>query len=233
MGPAREPHATLIYRNDFSNAGDNAAKELAADWAMEGKGIAACQGGALRLRSTIFTVPRDKDGHFNFWLKRDLPADLAIEWGFRFPPEGEEGLAIIFWGAKGRHGEDIFDPALPPRRGEVMEDYHSGAIDAYHLSFIARGRKSANLRKNYGFHLAASAPDLVTPAGANRWHKLRLSQYKRRIHFTVNGSTCIDWQDDGQTFGPVINTGGKMSFRQQNNLFYGEYRNLSIYALHE
>ena len=36
MGPAREPHATLIYRSDFSNSGDDAANGLAADWVMEG-----------------------------------------------------------------------------------------------------------------------------------------------------------------------------------------------------
>jgi len=227
----KEPKATLIYENSFAKSAEEWKKEMAEDWVMEGKGIAECGNGYLSLRSEIFTVPRDKDGHFNFWLKRDFPPDVRFEWEFRFPEQGPEGLAIIFWNAKGRNGEDIFDPSLPKRLGEHMEHYHSGAINAYHTSYIARGRGTANLRKNYGFHLLTSGPDLVTPAGPDKWHLIQVEQFKARIRLLVNGETCYDYTDDGSVGGPPIETGGKMSFRQQNNLYRGEYRNFKVFAL--
>ena len=42
-----------------------------------------------------------------------------------------------------------------------MSDMHSGAIDCYHTSYIARGRKEANLRKNYDFATDAYATTFV------------------------------------------------------------------------
>ena len=112
-----EPTAELVYENAFDKDQKSWEEEMAADWVMEGKGIAECGNGYLSMRSEIFTVPRDKDGHFNFWLKRDFPANVRFEWEFRFPEEGPQGLAIIFWNAKGCNGEDIFDPSLPERLG--------------------------------------------------------------------------------------------------------------------
>ncbi|MDP6777580.1 MAG: DUF1961 family protein [Candidatus Latescibacteria bacterium] len=228
MGDASQ---TLIYENAFDKSQDEWAAEMAEDWSMEGKGIAECGNGHLSLRSEIFTVPRDKDGHFNFWLKREFPANVAFEWEFCYPEPGEEGLAIIMWAARGRKGTDIFDPSLPPRKGEVMSDMHSGAIDCYHTSYIARGRKEANLRKNYGFHLVASGPDLSTVSQPDEWHTIRLTQMNATITLLFDGRECYRYHDDGTEGGPPIETGGAFGFRQQNNLYRGDYRNFRVYGL--
>lgn len=225
--------ATLIYENAFDRSPEDWAGEMQRNWVMEGKGIAECGNGCLSLRSEIFTVYRHKDGHFNFWLKRDFPANVAFEWEFRYSEPGEEGLAIIMWAAKGRKGEDIFDPKLPPRRGEEMRDMHSGAINCYHTSYIARSRKTANLRKNRGFHLLTTSHDLSAVGAPGKWHVIRVEQYKGAITLLFDGKPVYRHVDDGSVGGPPIETGGKFGFRQQNNLYLGEYRNLKVYSLRE
>jgi hypothetical protein len=220
-----------IYENSFDKSQDNWIDEMRLDWVMEGKGIAECGAGHLALRSEIYTEPRDKDGHFNFWLKREFPANVAFEWEFRYPEPGHEGLAIVMWSAKGRNGENIFDSDLPPRKGEVMSDMHSGAINCYHTSYIARGRKIANLRKNYGFHLVTHGRDLSTVSMPDEWHVVRLEQCDGTIRLLFDGKESYQYFDDGSVGGPPIETGGMFGFRQQNNLYQGEYRNFKVYSL--
>jgi hypothetical protein len=222
---------TLLYENAFDETAEGWAEEMRADWVMEGKGIAECGDDYLSLRSEIYTEPRDRDGHFNFWLKRDFPADVAFEWSFRYPEPGHEGLAIVMWAAMGRNGEDLFDPALPERKGEVMSDMHSGAINCYHTSYIARGRLEANLRKNYGFHLISHGHDLSTVSEPDEWHVLRVEQYQNSISLLFDGKPSYQHHDDGSVGGPPITTGGKFGFRQQNNLYRGEYRDFKVYGL--
>jgi len=221
---------SLIYENSFDRSQEGWLAEMHADWVIEGKGIAECGGGHLSLRSEIFTEPRHEDGHFNFWLKREFPANVAFEWEFRYPEPGHGGLAIVMWGAKGRNGEDIFDPELPRRRGEVMSDMHSGAINCYHASYIARARKVANLRKNHGFHLVAQGHDLSTVSMPDEWHVVRLEQCDGTIRLIFDGKESFQYTDDGTVGGPPIATGGKFGFRQQNNLYRGDYRNLKVYT---
>jgi hypothetical protein len=224
-------NGTLIYENSFGKGHDDWLAEKQEHWVMEGKGVATCGGGGLSLRSEIFTEPRDRDGHFNFWLKRDFPANVAFEWEFRYAEPGHQGLAIIMWAAMGRNGEDLFDPGLPPRRGEEMGDMHSGAINCYHTSYIARGRKEANLRKNYGFHLVANGHDLTTVSLPDQWHVIRVEQHSRTIRLSFDGKESLHYTDDGSVGGPPIETGGKFGFRQQNNLYQGDYRNFKVFSL--
>jgi hypothetical protein len=221
----------LLYANDFGRPQSEWAAEMRDDWVLEGRGIAECGDGGLSLRSEMFTVPRAEDGHFNFWLKRDFPADVAFEWDFRYAEPGDQGLAIIMWAARGRNGEDIFDPALPIRRGAVMSDMHSGAINCYHTSYIARGREVANLRKNHGFHLLASGPDLSTVSRPGEWHRIRLEQYRDTITLLFDHVVAYRHVDDGSMGGNPIRTGGKFGFRQQNNLYRGDYRNFQVFGL--
>ena len=93
---------TLIYENKFDKSQADWNKEMQEHWVLEGKGIPECGNGYLSLRSEIFTVPRDRDGHFNLWLKKDFPPNVAFEWEFRYSEPGEQGLAIIIWAAEGR-----------------------------------------------------------------------------------------------------------------------------------
>jgi hypothetical protein len=223
---------TLIYENSFScQQQEEWEVEMSEDWVMEGKGIAECGNGYLSLRSEIFTVPRDSDGHFNFWLNRDFPANVAFEWEFRYAEPGDQGLAIIIWAAKGRNGEDIFDPSLPQRKGEIMTDFTTGALNCYHTSYIARGRQTANLRKNYGMNLLTESHDLSSVSQPGEWNVIRVEQNRGTIRLLFNGKESFRYFDDGTVGGPMIDTGGKMGFRQQNNLYRGDYRNFRVYSL--
>jgi hypothetical protein len=223
---------TLIYENSFNMNQEDWNREMQKNWVLEGKGIMESGKGHLSMRSEIFTVPRDRDGHFNLWLKKDFPANVAFEWEFRYAEPGE-GLAIIIWAAKGRNGEDIFDPSLPVRRGEVMSDFHTGAVNCYHTSYIARSRKTANLRKNYGFHLLTEGHDLSTVSQPDEWHVIRLEQCGGKIRLLFDGRETYRYTDDGSVGGSPILTGGKFGFRQQNNLYRGDYRNLRVYHLED
>jgi hypothetical protein len=184
------------------------------------------------LRSRWFSVERSKveTDHFTFWLNREFPADVAIEWEFRFPPKEQnaDGLAILFWGGKGLNGEDVLDPKLARRNG-IFERYYDGDINCFHTSYLAIGRQTANLRKNKGFHLPASGWDLSSKFPALAWHKVRVTQNGPLVELRLNGEVSYAWNDDGKKFGPRMG-GGKLAFRQQNNLLFGEYRNLKVFA---
>ncbi len=225
------PTETLLYENAFDKSQADWEAEMRDHWVMEGKGLTECGNGYLRMRSEIFTVPRDKDGHFHIWLKKDFPANVAFEWEFRYTEPGDQGLAILIWGTKGQKGEDLFDPSIPPRRGEVMSDFHSGPINCYHTSYIARGRKTANLRKNHGFHCLGDGPDLSTVSKPDEWHTIRVEQFQGTIRLLFDGKESYAHLDDGSMGGPAIESGGKMAFRQQNNLHEGHYRNFKVFGL--
>jgi hypothetical protein len=224
------PVKTLIYENAFSKSQEAWKLEMEREWLLEGRGITECNG-CLSLRSEHFTVPRDHDGHFNLWLRREFPKNVAFEWDFRYSEPGDQGLAIVMWAARGRSGCDIFDPSLPERKGERMEDMHSGAINCYHTSYIARGRGTANLRKNYGFHMMCNGDDISQSCAPEEWHRVSLSHFNDVVTLSFDGKTSYSHLDDGSVGGPPIRTGGAFGFRQQNNLHRGDYRNFQVYAL--
>jgi len=235
--PARLPvgcsGSELLYEDAFSAPKEARDAAAAKDWVMEGGGIAEWADGYLRLRSKHYTPARSsvETDHFVYWLKRDFPADAAAEWDFRFPDwaVSPNGLAILFLCAQGARGEDLFDPKLAARDG-VFARYHSGDINCYHVSYFAGKRGKANVRKNAGFHLVASADDLVASGGPEKWHRLLLSRFGGRLELTVDGKPCLSWADDGRVCGPLLG-GGKIGLRQQNDLLWGDYANLRVYGL--
>ena len=111
-----------------------------------------------------------------------------------------------------------------------MSDMHSGAINCYHTSYIARSRKTANLRKNYGFHCLTDGPDLTTVSVPEEWHVVRLEQYNGTITLILNGKESYQIVDDGSVGGQPLDS-GVFGFRQQNNLHRGDYRNFKVYSL--
>ena len=223
----------LLYENTFSGTEPEKKAEADKDWIMEGGGIVKWDDGFLRMRAKNYTVRRSKveTDHFVYWLNRDFPADFAVEWDFRFPDKDVSpyGLAIIFFCAKGMNGEDIFDPKLQKREGRFGR-YFAGDINCYHVSYYASARGRANIRKNHGFFLVDASDDIVAAAGPNKWHRLRLSYFGGLLELSVNGKRCLSWFDDGETFGPR-HGGGKLGFRQQNDLFWGDYTNVRVYEL--
>lgn len=121
--------------------------------------------------------------------------------------------------AAGMGGEDLFDPSLRKRTGTYPE-YHSGDINALHLSYFRRkyaeerAFRTCNLRKSRGFHLAAMGADpLPSPDDADSPYRMKLIKDKGYVHFSINGLPILEWMDDGSTYGPVL-TKGKIGFRQ-------------------
>jgi hypothetical protein len=222
--------AVRIYSNQLAGAD---AATAGREWRMEGGGRAEWRPDALRLVPTHFTDLTSNVGAYHqvFWLDRDLPADVAVEWDFRIPATNvcPNGLAIVFFCARGRKGEDIFDSGLAPRDG-TFKQYHSGDIDCYHISYFAGARGTANLRKNFGFHLIQERADRVAAAPRETWRHIRLIRFGPRIQMAVDDLPCIDWVDNGTIGGPPLG-GGKLGFRQMSHLLWGEYANLRIYRL--
>ena len=201
------------------------------EWFMEGGGAATWEADCLKLRSRWFSEERSRveTDHFTIWLNREFPADQVVEWEFRFPPkeENNDGLAILFFCGKGLKGEDALDPRLMKRNG-IFERYYDGDINCFHTSYLAIGRGTANLRKNKGFYLPATGWDLSSKFPPLAWHKVRVTKCGGLVELRLNGEVSFAWEDDGKQFGPRIG-GGKLAFRQQNNLLWGEYRNLKVW----
>lgn len=216
----------ILYANKLDNF------ESVADFRMEGDGAVSFPQGRMRLEST-----RDADegqkANLVYWCPEDFPSNIAIEWDFW--PIREPGLCIMFFAAQGQDGEDLFDPSLQPRTGEYHL-YHSGDINAYHVSYFRRrwteerAFHTANLRKSYGFHLVAQGADPIPSVlDAQAPYHIRINKYLGNIQFFINDLLIFDWHDDGEQYGPVLG-GGKIGFRQMAPLI-GEYANLKVSAL--
>ncbi|HEX7350191.1 DUF1961 family protein [Brachybacterium sp.] len=218
--------STELYRSALSTP------EHLAGWTVEGPLVASFPQGRLRLESATEHTPGQAE-HFVAWLPVEHEGDVRISWGFR--PLREPGLAMIFWAARGRGGQGIHDPALPPRTGEYAQ-YHSGAIDAYHLSYYRRmwaserSLHTCNVRKSHGFHLVAQGPDpLPSVLDADRDYRLVLTWQGSTVDLTIDGIPCLRWTDDG-SLGGAARPGGAIGLRQMAPLI-AEYSDLLVEAL--
>ncbi|WP_017472473.1 DUF1961 family protein [Amphibacillus jilinensis] len=170
----------------------------------------------------VLESSKDSDQHGDFahwvlWCVHDFPDQIMIEW--EFEPIQEPGLAMLFFAATDKTGDDIFSPELPARQGHYPE-YHSGAINTFHLSYFRRKWEqermfcTCNLRKSAGFHLVSQGADPIpTVADVIASYKLRLVKYQEIIQFSVNDLVVLEWEDDGNTYGPIYEN-GKIGFRQ-------------------
>lgn len=217
---------TALYESPLS------APEHLAGWILEGPMVASFPAGALRLESAADPA-EGQAANFVAWLPVHHDGDVRISWNFR--PLREPGLAMIFWAAQGRDGGSIHDPALPSRSGEY-EQYHSGAIDAYHLSYFRRmwpaerSLHTCNVRKSHGFHLVAQGADpLPAVLDVDRAYRMVLTWRGATVGLTIDGITCLSWTDDGTVGGPA-RRGGAIGLRQMAPLI-AEYSNLLIEAL--
>ncbi|WP_433518425.1 DUF1961 family protein [Nonomuraea sp. CA-143628] len=214
---------TEIYRNPLAGPDD------LAGFRLEGDGATTFPMGRMRLES--LRPPADgQAANVVLWCPEDLPADVRIEWDFW--PVREPGLCIMFFHARGRGGEDLFDPGLAPRNGPY-EQYHHGDIDAYHVSYFRRmwaserALHTCNLRKSHGFHLVAQGADPLPAAlDADGPYAVRLDVLAGEITFSINDVVSFRWTDDGSTGGPALR-GGKIGFRQMAPMI-GEYANLRV-----
>jgi len=216
-----------------------AKPEDVRNFIMEGPGRVSFPAGRMRLESThqLKEGENPQVANLVFWCPEVYPDDIWISWDFI--PLEEPGLAIMFFAAVGQNGKDLFDPSLVSRNGPYKQ-YHHGDIHALHVSYFRRKAASergfhlCNLRKSYGFHMVAQAPDPL-PSCADVCGVYRLSILKKgpMVRFSMRGPTenCPDlvlfeWIDDGVSYGPVLG-GGRIGFRQMAPLV-AEYANLCV-----
>lgn len=214
----------LIYENKLDSA------LSIKDFVLEGKAKLSFENGCLRMESELSPEEGQK-ANYVLWCPEEFPEDLRIEWDFK--PITQPGLAILFFAAKGRNNEDLFDSSLTPRSGEYPQ-YHHGDINAFHVSYFRRKEPderafhTCNLRKSYGFHLVAQGGDPIPDVeDVTDFYHMAVVKKKNRVAFSVNDLEVFSFTDDGESFGPLLH-GGKIGFRQLAPMI-GEYKNLKVY----
>jgi hypothetical protein len=221
--PRQGPFATVVpgeclYRNSLATPAD------VADWRLEGRIATAFPNGRLRLES-VLPAGQGQKANFVMWCPVVLPDGVCIE--FDFHPVQEPGLAMFWFCARGRQGEDLFDPRLPARSGEY-DQYRYGAIDAYHAAFFRRGRPGAfqicNLRKSHGFHLVAQGGDPIPSGTYEPPYRIRVLVQDGWVQFEIDDLVIYTWHDDS----PL--RGGRIGFRQMAPLV-AEYADLTVWTL--
>ncbi|MBB6633990.1 DUF1961 family protein [Cohnella thailandensis] len=226
MNESRIPDGwRLIYRNPLSSPSD------AEGFRMEGDGAVSFPLGRMRLES-LRDPAEGQLANLVFWCPEEFPEELAISW--EFLPLREPGLAILFFCARGNGGMDLFDPALARRTG-IYDQYHHGDIHAYHLSYFRRMREeerklhTCNLRKSYGFHLAAQGADPIPgTADVKEPYRMLIVKQGTGIAVSVNELPLFRWKDDSSLGGPPHGR-GRIGFRQMAPLI-AEYANVKVYA---
>ncbi|MEM7034223.1 MAG: YesU family protein [Chloroflexota bacterium] len=214
----------LVYENDLSREAD------VKGFRLEGEANIDFPNGRLHMENSRDASEGQKS-NFVFWCPEDFPADVSIAWDFW--PLREPGLCILFFSAMGQRGVDIFDAGLKSRTGEY-DQYHHGDINAFHVSYFRRrwpqerAFHTCNLRKSYGFHMVTQGADPLPPvADATPPYHIQVIKCGPHIAFYINDLPIFSWQDDGETYGPLLQ-GGKIGFRQMAPLI-GEYANLKIH----
>lgn len=223
--PADVDLARPIYETSFDEA-----KDL-KDWRLEGGRRVSVAEGNLVLESDPDQKGQNGKSHDHLvcWLDRELPANFLVEFTVR-PENRKEGLNIVFFSARGKQGESIFDAGLSPRDG-TYKQYHSGDLNCYHISYWAAGRETANLRKSAGFHLVAEGKDLICDAPAEKFQTVRVYKRDGSIRLLVDDVVALAWNDDGNTHGPVLVRSGWFGLRQMGHTQRCEYGHVKIYAL--
>ena len=137
---------------------------------------------------------------------------------------------MMFFAARGKHGEDIFDENLKTRNG-MYDQYHHGDINSYHVSYFRRNNErhfnTCNLRKSYGLHMVCQGADPIPAVlDAKPPYHILLIKCKNEILFYINHLRIFKWTDDNKKYGCLLGQ-GKMGFRQMAPLI-AEYANLRV-----
>lgn len=214
----------MLYSNALTGPED------VADWVAEGPLSVGGHGGALELSGSLDDAEFGDHAHWTFWCPVEFPDGVRISW--EFLPLEEPGLAMLFFAARGHGGRDLFSPGLAPRTGYYPQ-YHSGDIDALHISYFRhkyaseRAFRTCNLRKSAGFELVAQGADPLPPAGdAVDFYRLEVEKDGPRVAFSINGLPLLEWQDPS---GKVLGA-GYLGFRHMAPL-RAAYRNLVVEEL--
>lgn len=211
----------LLYSNPLAGPAD------VADWVPEGPLSLGSHGGGLALSGSLDDKEFGDHAHWTFWCPVEFPDGIRISW--EFLPLAEPGLAMIFFAAAGQGGHDLFSPGLAARTGYYPQ-YHSGDIDALHVSYFRhkheseRAFRTCNLRKSAGFELVAQGADPLPPTeDALDFYRMEVVKDGPRVAFSINGLNLFEWTDQsGRELG-----GGRLGFRQMAPL-KAAYRNLAV-----
>ncbi|MCD4851701.1 YesU family protein [Arthrobacter sp. AK01] len=195
----------------------------------DGGGLGLADDGtkALVLSGSLDAEEHGDQAHWTLWCPEELPDHVRITW--EFLPLEEPGLAMAFFAARGHGGEDLFSASLAPRTG-FYPQYHSGDIDALHISYFRhkhpseRAFRTCNLRKSAGFELVAQGADPLPPVGdADDFYRIEVIKDGPRVAFAINDLRLFEWTDPAaEPLG-----GGYFGIRQMAPL-KAAYRNLSI-----
>lgn len=219
----------LIYENPLSS------EENVRDWIMEGQAKVTFPNNKMRMES-VLDQSAGQAANFVYWCPEKFEDNIIIEW--EFTPLSDEGLAIMFFGANGQNGKDLFDKSLAERTGQYKQ-YHSSDINAYHVSYYRRSEPAerefnvANLRKSAGFHMVAQGADPIPTAAykSEKPYMIRVVKATDTVKFFINDLEVFTFSDDGTTYGDYI-TDGYLGFRQKVPLT-AEYANLKVYKIAE
>lgn len=216
----------VLYSNKMS-------AESLADWVREGPATVRDGHGGAVLGSSADADEMGAHAHFVLWCPEVFPDRIRISWDYH-PIEGE-GLAMVFFGAQGSAGRDLFSPELAPRTGYYPQ-YHSSDITALHASYqrrkfaSERAFRTCNLRKSPGGHLVAQGADpLPSPEDADGFYRVEVSKDGPHVTLSINGLQIFHWQDGDADTGPHIG-GGYLGFRQMAPL-RAAYKNLTVTSL--
>lgn len=218
--------AVLLYDNPLTSESD------VKDFVLEGKAAITFPQGRMRLENTV-SAEEGQKANYVLWCPEEFPSDVMITWDFY--PIREPGLCIMFFAAKGKEGQDLFDEALQKRTGEYVQ-YHHGDINAFHVSYFRRKEPderafhTCNLRKSYGFYLTAQGGDPIPDVSdAKPPYHITVLKKENEVRFYIDDMEVFCFIDDGETYGPLLG-GGKIGFRQLAP-FIGEYENLKVYEV--
>lgn len=216
----------LIYENPLASEAD------IRDFVLEGEAAVTFPQGRMRLENKL-SAEEGQRANYVLWCPEEFPADVMITWDFY--PIREPGLCMMFFAARGKNGQDLFDSSLQKRTGEYVQ-YHHGGINAFHVSYFRRKEMderafhTCNLRKSYGFYLTAQGGDPIPDvADARPPYHIAVLKKENEVRFFINEMEIFCFIDDGETYGPPLG-GGKIGFRQLAP-FIGEYADLKVYKL--
>ena len=209
----------LFYENKFSNSSD------INDWLLEGEAEVFIKDSWLEMYSP------DQKAHHVFWCPKELPSNFMAEWELQnLNPDA--GLCIVFFAAKGVDGKDVMHPSLKKRTG-VFRQYTQSDLNNYHISYYANNPKKPNrpfahIRKNKGF-VTVQYGEQGIPASSTFVHKVNLVKKENQITMTIDGREIINWKDDENKYGLVLQE-GKFAFRQMQWSHF-RYRNFKVWNI--
>jgi len=217
---------TLLYENPLSKKAD------IQDFILEGQAEICFENQCMVLKNALDNGLGQK-ANYVLWCPEIFPENIKITWEFH--PVTDVGLCILFFGAGGRNGKDLFDASLSRRTGEYPQ-YHSGDMNAFHISYFRRKEPderafhTCNLRKSHGFHLVAQGADpLPSAAECVDFYRMEVRKYKNTVTFLINDLMIFTYEDDGVTYGSLLSE-GRIGFRQLAPLT-AAYKNLKVFKL--